>query len=71
MRGSVAPELHAAYRGLLYTAADNGDVILNARTGADEVVNVAIAPDLVVPGYGLVRDDSNGDNWLLAYPATA
>lgn len=67
----VAPELHAAYRGLLYTTADNGDVILNARTGADEVVNVAIAPDLVVPGYGLVRDDSNGDNWLLAYPATS
>ena len=67
----VAPELHAAYKGLLYTAADNGDVILNARTGADEVVNVPIAPDLVVPGYGLVGDDSDGDNALLAYPATS
>lgn len=67
----VAPDLHAAYKGLLYTAADNGDVILNARTGADEVVNVPIAPDLVVPSYGLVADDSNGDNALLAYPATS
>ena len=66
----IAPELHAAYKGLLYTAADNDDVILNARTGADEVV-VPIAPDLVVPGYGLVRDDSDGDNALLAYPATS
>ena len=66
----IAPELHAAYKGLLYTAADNDDVILNARTGADEVV-VPIAPDLVVPGYGLVRDDSDGDHELLAYPATS
>lgn len=66
----IAPELHAAYKGLLYTEADNGDVILNARTGADEVDNVPIAPDLVVPGYGLVRDDSDGDNTLFAYPAT-
>jgi outer membrane protein assembly factor BamB len=66
----VAPELHAAYKGLLYTAADNDDVILNALTGADEQV-VPIAPDLVVPGYGLVRDDSDGDNELLAYPATS
>jgi hypothetical protein len=47
------PLSNAAYRGLLYTAAGKGDVILNARTGADEVANVAIAPDLVVPGYGL------------------
>jgi len=62
---------HAAYRGLLYTAAGKGDVILNARTGADEVVNVSIAPDLVVPGYGLVRDHSNGDNRLLSQPATS
>jgi hypothetical protein len=23
-----------------------------------------------VPGYGLVSDNSNGDNTLLAYPAT-
>jgi hypothetical protein len=66
----IAPELHAAYKGLLYTEADNGDVILNARTGADEVDDVPIAPDLVVPGYGLVRDDSDGDNTLFAYPAT-
>ena len=67
----VAPKLHAAYKGLLYTEADNGDVILNARTGTDLVTDAPIAPDLVVPGYGLVRDDSNGDNTLLAYPATA
>jgi hypothetical protein len=67
----VAPKLHAAYKGLLYTEADNGNVILNARTGTDLVTDAPIAPDLVVPGYGLVRDDSNGDNTLLAYPATA
>lgn len=66
----IAPDLHAAYKGLLYTEADNGDVILNARTGADLVTGVPIAPDLVVPGYGLVSDSSNGDNTLLAYPAT-
>jgi outer membrane protein assembly factor BamB len=67
----IAPQLHAAYKGLLYTEADNGDVILNARTGTDLVANVPIAPDLVVPGYGLVNNESNGDNTLLAYPATA
>jgi hypothetical protein len=67
----VAPELHGAYKGLLYTAAGNGDVILNARTGVDEVVNVSIAPDLLVPDYGLVKDDSGGDDALLAYPATS
>jgi hypothetical protein len=66
----IAPDLHAAYKGLLYTEADNGDVILNARTGADLVTDVPIAPDVVVPGYGLVSDNSNGDDTLLAYPAT-
>jgi hypothetical protein len=53
------------------SAADNGDMILHARTGVDEVVNVSIAPDLIVPGYGLVVDDSDGDDVLLAYPATS
>jgi hypothetical protein len=67
----IAPQLHAAYKGLLYTEADNGDVILNARTGADLVPGIPIAPDLVVPGYGLVRDHSNSDNTLLAYRASA
>jgi hypothetical protein len=62
---------HAAHRRLLYTAAGKSDVILNARTRADEVANVAIAPDLAVPGYGLVRDHSNSGNWLLSYPATS
>jgi hypothetical protein len=53
----IAPVLHAAYKRLLYTEANNGNVILDARTGADLVTDVSIAPDL---GGVLARGRSVG-----------
>jgi len=61
----IMPSLGAAYHGLLYTHGENTGVILDARTGADVVDNVAVSPDIVIPGYGI----ESGDNTLTVYPA--
>jgi outer membrane protein assembly factor BamB len=70
--GRIAPTVTAARSGAVYTDTDNGPVILDARTGEDRVTDLTVAPDDVVPGFGLVvEDDSFGDDVeLLAYPAT-
>jgi hypothetical protein len=60
------PEFHAAYHGLVYASVTRGGVILDARSGRDLVADVAIAPDVVVPGYGLTRDNDG----LTAHRAT-
>jgi outer membrane protein assembly factor BamB len=72
--GRVAPTVTAARSGVVYTDTDNGPVILDARTGEDQVTDLTIAPDEVVPGFGLVLSDdaATGDDLdLLAYPATS
>lgn len=65
----IRPALHAAYEGLLYAQGDSDSgVILDAHSGADAVDDVAVAPDVVVPGYGIVLDDS--DDTATVYRAT-
>lgn len=54
----ISPALHVAYEGLLYAQGESAGVILNARDGSDAVDNVSLAPDVVVPGFGLVLDDT-------------
>jgi outer membrane protein assembly factor BamB len=63
----IAPAVDAALSGVVYGSTDNGPVILNARTGEDTVTALAITPDDVVPGFGLVIEDEID---LQAYPAT-
>jgi len=53
----------------LYASGYSGSVILDARTGGDEADdNNGITPDIVVPGYGLERDDASKD--MKVYRAT-
>ncbi len=64
----IMPAVSSVRRGMIYaTAGSNGPVILDARTGKDKVTSVAIAPTLVVPGYGLVLSSRGG---LFAHRAT-
>jgi outer membrane protein assembly factor BamB len=64
----IMPRVTSVRRGLIYaTAGGNGPVILDARTGKDKVTSVAIAPSLVVPGYGLLLSARGG---LFAHRAT-
>jgi outer membrane protein assembly factor BamB len=62
----VKPTLHTAFHGLIYTDGQRTPVILDARTGRDVVSDAVIAPDIVTPGFGLVKKDHK----LYAYPAT-
>lgn len=64
--GRVKPALHTAFHGLVYTDGQRTPVILDARTGRDAVPDAVIAPDTVIPGFGLVEKD----DMLYAYPAT-
>jgi outer membrane protein assembly factor BamB len=64
----IMPRISAVRRGMIYaTAGGNGPVILDGRTGKDKVTSVAIAPTLVIPGYGLVLSARGG---LFAHRAT-
>jgi hypothetical protein len=51
----LKPKLHAAYHGLVYADGQHSPVILDARTGRDAIADAAIAPDTVITGFGLVR----------------
>jgi hypothetical protein len=65
----ISPALHAAHKGLLYAQGDSGSgVILDAHSGADAVDDLAVAPDVVVPGYGVVLNDT--DDTVTVYRAT-
>lgn len=65
----ILPRVLSVRKGALYvTAAANGAVILDARTGKDKVTSIAVAPQLVVPGYGLILSERGG---LFAYKATS
>lgn len=50
----TAIDVTAIFHGAVYGHVSRGSVILDARTGADVVTDVDIAPTQVVPGYGLV-----------------
>jgi outer membrane protein assembly factor BamB len=62
----VKPTLHTAFHGLVYTEGQRTPVVLDARTGRDAVTDAVIAPDIVIPGFGLAKKDHT----LYAYPAT-
>lgn len=70
--GRIAPRVNAARNGAVYTYTDGSGVILDARTGEDEVTDLPVSPTDVVPGYGLVLEDNSfGDDAdLTVYPAT-
>lgn len=55
--GRVQPTLHTAFHGRVYAEATHTAVTLDTRTGADVTPDAGIAPDIVVPGFGLVTED--------------
>jgi outer membrane protein assembly factor BamB len=65
--GRIAPEIDAALSGAVYASTDDGAVVLDARTGEDEVTDLTVAPSDVVPGFALVFQE---EERILAYPAT-
>jgi outer membrane protein assembly factor BamB len=54
--GRDVPDLHAAYHGFVYAWSEHGGVILDGHTGRDLLTGLTVAPDTVVPGYGVVAD---------------
>ncbi|MUN42600.1 outer membrane protein assembly factor BamB family protein [Actinomadura litoris] len=53
--GRVALDVTCAFHGAVYGHAENGDVVVDARSGADVVTgDAALAVTDAVPGYGLV-----------------
>lgn len=64
--GRVQPTLRTAFHGRVYVEAAHTAVTLDARTGADVHPDAGVAPQLVVPGYGLVGQGRS----LFAHPAT-
>lgn len=63
--GRIQPTLHTAFHGRVYAEATHTAVTLDTRTGADVTPDTGIAPNIVVPGYGLVTEDHT----LYAHPA--
>ncbi|SCL22177.1 PQQ-like domain-containing protein [Micromonospora nigra] len=53
--GREAPKLSAARRGAIYGSTSNGPIILDARTGQDKVTDLSFTPDVVIPGFGIVK----------------
>ncbi|MFE6447495.1 outer membrane protein assembly factor BamB family protein [Nocardiopsis dassonvillei] len=66
----VIPTLHTAHKGLVYVEANGVPVILDARSGEDEVAEAKIAPRVVMDGFGLVLDEE-GASETSVHPATA
>ena len=64
--GREAPALQSAFHGIAYTRSSNGPVLLDARTGADAVTDVTVAP-FTVDEYGGLALDSDGK--VAFYPA--
>lgn len=58
-----------AFHGAVYGYTENGNVILDARTGNDAVINADLDPTQVVPGYGLVTDWTSTTRDTKAYRA--
>jgi hypothetical protein len=54
-----------AFHGRVYVDAQHGPAILDARSGRDVVPETGLCPDVVVPGFVLVKED----NTLYAYAA--
>jgi outer membrane protein assembly factor BamB len=63
--GRIKPTLLTAFHGRVYAKAEHTAVTLDARTGVDVNTDTMIAPQTVIPGYGLVREDHT----LYAHPA--
>lgn len=61
------PALRSAFHGRVYASAEHTAVTLDTRTGRDVTPDAVIAPEVVVPGFGLVHEDHT----LYAYPATS
>lgn len=64
--GRTRPTLRSAFHGRVYAEAEHTAVTLDTRTGHDVTPDAVIAPEVVVPGLGLVSEDHT----LYAYPAT-
>ncbi|TDD98104.1 PQQ-binding-like beta-propeller repeat protein [Actinomadura rubrisoli] len=64
--GRMAFDVTCAFHGAVYGHAENGDVVVDARSGADVVTgDAALAVTDAVPGYGLVTSEGTQ-----AHPAT-
>ncbi len=57
--GRVMPHVSTVYSSLVYARSNNG-VILDARTGKDQVTGFDWTPDDIVPGYGIERNETEG-----------
>lgn len=65
--GRLRPTLRSAFHGRVYAEAEHTAVTLDTRTGRDVTPDAVIAPEVVVPGFGLVREEHT----LYAHPATS
>jgi hypothetical protein len=60
----------AAWHGLIYGDSNGAPVALDARSGADKVTTLSVAPELVRPGFGVLPDGGLADAPDREYPAT-
>ncbi|NUP46898.1 MAG: toll/interleukin-1 receptor domain-containing protein [Catenulispora sp.] len=65
-----APNVTAAWHGVVYGAVNGIAVALDARTGADKTAKLSVAPDVVRPGIAVVGNTSLIENPDREYPAT-
>jgi hypothetical protein len=56
--GRIAPTIRSAWHGLVYGETSNGPIILDARSGADEVLDPGLAPFVLNEYVGVAPGDS-------------
>lgn len=66
----IVPTLRTARKGLVYVEANGVPVVLDAKTGEDEVPEAEISPSTVAEGFALITED-RGRPRTFAHPAVS